>query len=102
MLPEVSFGAPTIRNVPLTARDSPYCPAVVLKLGEPFPVLVRKIDGYCFEVVEEEEVTEVVCPVTMVTVVVVDDEVEVAVVDVEVVDEVVDVVDVVLVVVVEV
>jgi len=37
---------------------------VVLPLGEPFPGLVRRIEGSCDV---EVEVTEVVCPVTMVT-----------------------------------
>jgi hypothetical protein len=61
---EVSFGAPTTRNEPPTARDSPNCPAVVSKLGEPSPVLVRKIDGDCSGWVE---VTDVVCGETVVT-----------------------------------
>jgi len=59
---EVSLGAPTTRNVPPAASDSPNIPAVVPLLGDPFPGLVRRVEGNCVVAVEVA-VTEVVCPV---------------------------------------
>jgi hypothetical protein len=81
MLLEVSLGAPTTRNAPLAASDSPNNPTVVFSLGEPVPGLVSRMEENC---VVRVEVTEVVLPATSVT----EEEVEVVeIVEADVVDK---------------
>ena len=85
------MGAPTTRKVPPTASDSPNSPAAVPLLGEPSPVLVRRIDGNWAVAVEVAVTEGYLRPETMVTEEAVDEVLDEEELEVEVECEVVDV-----------